>query len=79
VSIEQRPAEVDDRKRVGDWEVDTMIGKKHKQALVILVERTSRLVLLRKVEQRAADAVEDAIIHLLEPWIHDVHTITSDN
>jgi len=79
VSIEQRPAEVETRQRLGDWEVDTMIGKRHKQALVTLVERKSRLVLLRKVEQRTAEAVEDAITHLLEPWNDDVHTITADN
>ena len=79
VSIEQRPAQVETRRRMGDWEVDTMIGKRHKQALVTLIERKSRLVLLRKVEQRTAEAVEDAIIHLLEPWMHDVHTITADN
>jgi IS30 family transposase len=49
-SIEQRPVEVDTRQRVGDWDVDTMIRKKHKQALMALVERKSRLVLLHKVE-----------------------------
>jgi IS30 family transposase len=79
VSIEQRPAVVDTRQRLGDWEVDTMIGKRHKQAIVTLVERQSRLVLLRKVEQRTADSVEDAVMHLLEPWVNEVHTITSDN
>jgi len=79
VSIDQRPAEVETRQRLGDWEVDTMIGKRHKQALVTLIERKSRLVLLRKVEQRTAGAVEDAITHLLEPWARDVHTITADN
>ena len=79
MSIERRPAEVESRQRLGDWEVDTMIGKRHKQAIVTLVERKSRLVLLRKVEQRTAEAVQDAITHLLEPWTHDVHTITADN
>lgn len=79
VSIDHRPAEVETRHRIGDWEVDTMIGKRHKQAIVTLVERKSRLVLLRKVEQRTAEEVEDAITHILEPWINDVYTITSDN
>lgn len=79
VSIEQRPADVETRQRIGDWEVDTMIGKRHKQALVTLVERKSRLVLLRKVEQRTADSVENAVTHLLAPWMHDVYTITADN
>lgn len=79
VSIEQRPDEVETRQRLGDWEVDTMIGKRHRQAIVTLVERKSRLVFLRKVRQRTAEAVEDAITHLLKPWIFDVHTITADN
>jgi IS30 family transposase len=79
VSIDQRPAEVETRQRLGDWEVDTMIGKRHKQALVTLIERKSRLVLLRKVERRTSEAVEDAITHLLEPCMYAVHTITADN
>ena len=33
-SIEERPAIVNARKRLGDWEVDTIIGRKHKQAIV---------------------------------------------
>jgi IS30 family transposase len=63
VSIDQRHAEVKTRQRVGDWEVDTLIGKRHKQALVTLIERKSRLVFMRKVAQRKAGGVEDAIIH----------------
>ena len=79
MSIEQRPDEVESRQRLGDWEADTMIGKRHKQAIVTLLERKSRLVLLQKVEQRTAEAVENAVVQLLRPWIHDVYTITSDN
>jgi IS30 family transposase len=79
VSIDQRPAEVETRQRLGDWEADTMIGRRHKQALVTLVERKSRFVLLHKVEQRTAEAVESTINHLLGPWTHDVITITADN
>jgi IS30 family transposase len=79
VSIDQRPAEVETRQRLGDWEVDTIIGRGHKQAIVTLIDRKSRLVLLRKVEKRTAAAVKDAIIHLLAPWIQDVYTITADN
>ena len=39
-SIEERPAIVNARKRLGDWEVDTIIGRKHKQAIVTLSERS---------------------------------------
>src|SRR3972149_7500214 len=37
-SIEARPAIVSTRKRLGDWEVDTLIGRKQKQAMVTLTD-----------------------------------------
>ena len=78
-SIEDRPAQVESRCRVGDWEVDTIIGKAHQQAIVSLTERKARLALLAKVEQKSADQVTRAIVRLLEPHTDKVHTLTSDN
>jgi len=78
-SIEERPEIVDQRQRVGDWEVDTIVGKGHHQAIVTLTERKSRLALLRKVDRRTAEMVSDAMIDLLQPVAHRVHTITGDN
>lgn len=79
ISIDQRPAVVDSRTRLGDWEVDTIIGKGHSQALVSLTERKSKLSLLRKVERKTAEAVRKAIIALLLPLKIKVRTITADN
>lgn len=79
VSIEQRPEIVQQRQRIGDWEVDTIIGKRHHQAIVTLTERKSRLALVRKVEQRTADQVRKSMIELLQPFEERVHTITADN
>jgi IS30 family transposase len=79
VSIEERPVIVDKRQRIGDWEVDTIVGKGHRQAIVSLTERKSRLVLLQKVERRTADLVSDAVIGLLQPITEHSHTITGDN
>jgi len=79
VSIEERPAVVDKRQRIGDWEVDTIVGKGHRQAIVSLTERKSRLVLLRKVDRRTADLVSNAVISLLQPIAEHSHTITGDN
>ncbi len=79
VSIEQRPAIVDTRRRFGDWELDTVIGKNHRQALVTLVERKSKLTLIAKVTHKTADAVSRAIIRLLKPLSSWVHTLTADN
>lgn len=78
-SIEERPQVVDRRTRIGDWEADTIIGQNHRQAILSLVERKSRLCLLKKVERNTAEAVEQAICELLRPIAAKVKTITSDN
>lgn len=52
VCIEQRPAIVETRSRIGDWEGDTVIGKGHHGALVTLVERKSRYTLAAPVASK---------------------------
>ncbi len=79
VSIEERPALVEQRERLGDWEADTLVGKAHQGALVSLVERKSRYTLLWPVARRQADLVRRATISLLLPFVDRVHTITGDN
>jgi IS30 family transposase len=79
VSIEERPAIVEKRLRIGDWEVDTLTGKRHCQAIVTLTERKSRFALLRKVDRRTADQVGEAGIELLHPVTDRLHTLTADN
>jgi len=79
VSIDERPSIVDTRCRFGDWELDTVIGGNHKQALVTIVERKSRLTLIAKVMRKTADNVTAAIIRLLKPVSDWVYTLTADN
>ncbi len=79
ISIDERPAVVDSRSRIGDWELDTIIGKGHKQAIVSLTERKSRFTLIRKVKRKTASCVSTAIISLLSVVSDQVHTLTSDN
>lgn len=78
-TIDRRPAIVERRARIGDWEGDTIIGKNHQQAIVSLVERKSGFTLIRKVKRKTAAAVGRAIISLLAPYREIVHTLTSDN
>ena len=78
-SIDERPAIVADKARLGDWEADTIIGKEHQQAIVSLVERQSKLTRLAKVERNTEAAVKQAIMAMLKPLAENVHTITSDN
>jgi IS30 family transposase len=79
ISIEKRPAIVDTKERLGDWEIDTIIGKGHKQAIVSAAERKSRFALIYKVERKTSDLVNKAIIKLLLPLKQYVHTVTFDN
>jgi IS30 family transposase len=79
LSIEDRPAIVEARSRIGDWEADTVIGKNHRQAIVSIVERKTGFTLIRKVERKTAQAVSLAMVGLLKPFQNQVHTITSDN
>jgi len=79
VSIDKRPVIVETRERLGDWEADTIIGKRHKQAIVSVTERKSRFALIYKVEQKTSCQVTKAISKLLLPIKDNVHTVTFDN
>lgn len=76
-SISERPGVVDAKRRIGDWEADTIIGGKHQQAIVSVVERKSKLTRLGRVTRNTADAVGRELMDRLESLI--VKTITSDN
>lgn len=79
VCIEQRPAIVETRSRIGDWEGDTVIGKGHQGVLVTLVERKSRYTLARQLDSRHSALVTEAVIELLRPHKAWCETITFDN
>ena len=79
ISIEDRPAIVDSRRRIGDWEADTMVGKGHRGAVVSIVERKSRYTFLAQANHKSADAVRRCISRSLSPYKKRVHTLTLDN
>ena len=62
-SIEDRPAEVTARHQVGHWEIDLVVGGKGTgcAALLTLVERKSRKVIIRKIKDKTQTAVRRAI------------------
>lgn len=79
VGIELRPAEVAAKKRVGDWEGDTIIGKNHCGAIVSMVERKTKLVRLKLISAATAQETTKATISILDPLKKYVLTITTDN
>ncbi len=50
VFIDERPVIVDKKERIGDIEIDLVIGKHHKQAILTVVERKSGMAWLRKLK-----------------------------
>lgn len=79
IGIEERPIEVEMRNRIGDWEVDTIIGRGSKASLVTAVERCSLATKIFRVPNREAPLVSAALIGGLYPFKKRVYTITADN
>jgi len=79
ISIDERPAIVASKGRLGDWEADTIIGARHQGGLLSCTERKSKLTLLRKLKTKSAPEVKRECIDLLAPCADQVHTITVDN
>ena len=79
VSIDERPAVVDLKNRIGDWEADTVAGRQTGPRLVTLVDRKSRFTLVGLAKDKSAEAVTQTILDLIEGHHNRVKTITYDN
>ncbi len=79
-SIEERPKVVDKRKRVGDWEGDSIVSRKSKVALNTLVERKTGMVFITRIRDGTAKETERAVIRRLGVLPPEVRlTLTVDN
>lgn len=79
VFIDDRPKIVDKKTRIGDWEIDTIIGKNHKGVLLTIVDRKSKFTLIRKCKDKTASTIAACLCKALGPYKDKLHTITSDN
>ena len=79
VSIEERPAIVNSKSRIGDWEGDTIIGKGHQGVVTTHVERKSKYTVLTKSNTKHANLVRQSIVKGLKPYQNQINTITYDN
>jgi len=79
IDISCRPKIVEQKRRIGDWEGDTVLGPRRRGALLTLVERKSQLLKLTLLPGATAEATQQAIVRRLRPIRTRVHTITFDN
>ena len=79
VSIDQRPAIVEEKSRIGDGEIDLVMGRPRTGALVSVVERRSRYTVRGKVASKQAEHVAAVPIGLLTAHKEHTQTITADN
>jgi transposase, IS30 family len=78
IMIDKRPSIVNKRKRIGDLEVDLMIGKMHRSAILVSLDRSTLKVKLRKVRSKESSEIKNVLINAYrnQNW---VRTITFDN
>lgn len=62
VDIDERPAVVEQRRRIGDWEGDTVMGKGRKSALLTLVERKTLYTVIARLTGKRADLLAEAAV-----------------
>jgi len=80
VRIDGRPDVINRRRRYGDWEGDTMVGKGRRSALVTLVERKSGYARIGRADDMKADTTR----HVLQNRLQDLpaalrRSVTFDN
>jgi len=79
ISIDKRPERVERREIFGDLEVDLIIGKNHKGAIVTINDRASGMLKMQLVESKESKVVTKTIISLLEDWNPYILSMTADN
>ena len=79
VSIEQRPRIVNTRKRIGDLEVDLMMGKNHQSALLVITDRATIRTKLRKLNSKFSKHIQQKTVQALKNEKPFIKTITFDN
>jgi len=77
--ISERPLSAADRREIGHWEMDTVIGTGSKDCILSLVERATGCVLIGKLAQRTMSVANQRIIQMIQGRPDLFKTITADN
>lgn len=79
VDIDQRPAIVEEKTRIGDWELDTIVGADHSGGLLTVVDRASKYTIIVLLKNLTANEIYQALVTRLKPNKSKVFTLASDN
>jgi transposase, IS30 family len=79
VGIEHQPKIVNSKQRIGDLEIDLVINKYHKQAVLSINDRATVVLILDNVNSKEASVIEAKAIELFQAWKPIIKTITSGN
>jgi IS30 family transposase len=79
VDIAERPAIAQEKRRIGDWEGDAIIGRSPKGVILTHVDRKSKYTKLAILPDKSAASVQKACDASLLPIAHKIETITYDN
>lgn len=78
--IDQRPQEANERRRIGDWEGDTIVGKSRRGYLLTCVDRASRYLIARKINSCASEPVAERLTQTIGKLpASKRHSLTLDN
>lgn len=79
-SIDERPAQVEDRSEFGHWEGDTVMGRDGRHCILTLVERKTLKLRIRKLPARQAKEVNRVLSEELGPKGKlEIKSVTLDN
>ena len=78
-SIEERPEEINNRSRFGDWEIDSVLGGKTigEPSILTLVEQQTRYAVTKKLVEKKAEYVNQAVLECIK--LYPIKSITADN
>lgn len=68
VDISERPSIIEKRERFGDLEIDTIIGRNHKGAILTINDRAIGMLKMKKLNSRNASELAQACIDTLHDW-----------
>ena len=77
--IGNRPDIINRKQRIGDWEADTVVGLGQESALLTLVERKTKYLIIVRLNGLTAEETAMAMIGALKRHKANAHSVTMDN